>query len=61
MLFRSAIGVDKETELIYDIGFCDVENSILVEDEVKDLSTEQIVEYNFLEKLCLELAIRLCR
>lgn len=46
-----AIGVDKETELIYDIGFCDVENSILVEDEVKDLSTEQIVEYNFLEKL----------
>ncbi len=46
-----AIGVDKDKELVYDIGFCDVENNILVEDEVRNLTTEQILHYKFIEKL----------
>lgn len=46
-----AIGVDKDSDLIYDVGFCDVENNILVEDEVRDLTTEEIIQYKFLDKL----------
>ena len=46
-----AIGVDKDSELIYDVGFCDVENNVLVEEEIRDLTTEQVVQYKLLEKL----------
>lgn len=46
-----AVGVDKDKELIYDIGFCDVENNILVEDEVKNLTTEEILHFKFTDKL----------
>ena len=46
-----AIGVSKETELVYDIGFCSVENNILIEEEIRNLTTNEIIEYKFLEKI----------
>ncbi|MEG0133174.1 MAG: GTPase HflX [Clostridium sp.] len=46
-----AIGVAKDKETCYDIGFCDVKDNILVEDEIHNINTEEILKYNFLDKL----------
>lgn len=46
-----AIGVDKDREAEYGIGFCDVKDDILTEEEVYGLSIEKIERFNFQEKV----------
>ncbi len=46
-----AIGIEEGKELIYNIGFCDIKDNVLIEDEVKNLTTEQIVNYKFSDKI----------
>ncbi|MEG1254696.1 GTPase HflX [Clostridium sp.] len=46
-----AIGVAKDKPLCYDIGFCDVIDNILVEDEIHNVSTEMLLSYKFLDKV----------
>ena len=47
-----AIGVTSEKEnLKYNIGFCEIENSILIEEEVGPISITQVIEYDILGKI----------
>jgi len=46
-----AIGVSKDNPLYYNIGFCDVKDSTLVEEEIGPLSTERILKFDFLDKV----------
>jgi len=47
-----AIGVTAEREkLRYNIGFCEIENSILIEDEVGPININEVMEYNILDKV----------
>jgi len=47
-----AIGVTVEREnLRYNIGFCEIENSILIEDEVGPININEVMEYNILDKV----------
>ncbi|HEY8892378.1 MAG TPA: GTPase HflX [Clostridium sp.] len=47
-----AIGVTAEREkLRYNIGFCEIDNSILIEDEVGPININEVMEYNILDKV----------
>ncbi|MDU1411776.1 MAG: GTPase HflX [Clostridium sp.] len=46
-----AIGVHPEQEISYGIGFCDVQDDLLVEEEVYNLSIDKIENYDFLDKI----------
>lgn len=46
-----AIGVSKDNPLYYNIGFCDVKDNTLVEEEIGPLSTEGILKFDFLDKV----------
>ncbi len=46
-----AIGVDKDKPLSYGIGFCDIKENILTEEEHYELTTENILNYKFLDKI----------
>ncbi len=46
-----AIGVNNEGNLKYHIGFCDVNNNILVEEELEFKTTEDVMQFKFLDKV----------
>lgn len=47
-----AIGVTAEKDnLRYNIGFCGIDNGILIEEEVGPLNINQVIEYDILDKL----------
>jgi len=46
-----AIGVSKDNPLYYNIGFCDVKDNTLVEEEIGPLSTTGILKFDFLDKV----------
>lgn len=46
-----AIGASKDNPLYYNIGFCDVKDNTLVEEEIGPLSTEGILKFDFLDKV----------
>lgn len=46
-----AIGVGKKENLKYNIGFCGIENSVLIEEEVGPLNIDGIMQYDFLDKI----------
>lgn len=46
-----AIGVNNEGNLKYHIGFCDVNNNILVEEELGFKTTEDVIQFKFLDKV----------
>jgi len=46
-----AIGVSQDKPLIYNIGFCDVENNVLIEEEIEDLTIDKVLSYKFLDKV----------
>lgn len=46
-----AIGVDKDNPISYGVGFCDIKDDILVEEEFYLNSIEKLQDYNFLDKI----------
>lgn len=46
-----AIGVSDEKPLCYNIGFCDVSNNILVEEEISIKSTEDLLNFDLMDKI----------
>jgi GTP-binding protein HflX len=46
-----AIGIREKESLRYNIGFCGIENNILVEEEIVPLSINEIIEYDILDKI----------
>ncbi|WP_291579081.1 GTPase HflX [Clostridium sp. UBA6640] len=46
-----AIGINNEGNLKYHIGFCDVNNNILVEEELGFKTTEDVMKFKFLDKV----------
>jgi GTP-binding protein HflX len=46
-----AIGISEKEDLKYNIGFCGIENNILIEEEVGPLNIDQIIEYDILDKV----------
>ncbi|GAA0114492.1 GTPase HflX [Clostridium senegalense] len=46
-----AIAVSESEELNYNIGFCDVTDNILVEEEVHLRNSEELLNFNLLEKI----------
>lgn len=46
-----AIGTNNEGNLKYHIGFCDVNNNILVEEELGFKTTEDVMQFKFLDKV----------
>lgn len=46
-----AIGIGTKDELRYNIGFCGIENNILIEEEVGPLNINEVMEYDFLDKV----------
>lgn len=46
-----AIGVSEDNPLYFNLGFCDVRNNILIEEEVGPLSIGKLLEFNFLDRV----------
>ena len=46
-----AIGVSQDKPLVYNIGFCDVKDNILIEEEIKNLTINKVLDYKFLDKV----------
>jgi len=46
-----AIGISEKEELKYNIGFCEIENSILVEEEIGPLNIDEVIKYDILDKV----------
>ncbi|WP_017414663.1 GTPase HflX [Clostridium tunisiense] len=46
-----AIGVSKDNPLYFNLGFCDVRDNILIEEEIGPLSIGKILEFNFLDRV----------
>ena len=47
-----AIGVaDEKKNLRYNIGFCGIDNSILIEEEVGPININEVIEYDILDKV----------
>ena len=46
-----AIGIAEKENLSYNIGFCGIENNILIEEEIGPLNINQIMEYDVLDKV----------
>ena len=46
-----AIGVKREGNLKHHIGFCNVNNNILVEEELEFKTTEDAIQFKFLDKI----------
>lgn len=46
-----AIGVAEKENLRYNIGFCGIENNILIEEEVGPLNIDEIMKYDLLDKV----------
>lgn len=46
-----AIGVSKDNPLYYNIGFCDVKDNLLIEEEIGPMSTIGITGFDFLDKV----------
>jgi len=46
-----AIGISEVEDLKYNIGFCGIENNILIEEEVGPLGIEQVIEYDIIDKV----------
>lgn len=46
-----AIGIEEGAICKSNIGFCSVENNILINEELHGLSVPQVMEYNFLDKM----------
>ena len=46
-----AIGISEVEDLKYNIGFCGIENDILIEEEVGPLGIEQVIEYDIIDKV----------
>lgn len=46
-----AIGVSQDNPLYFNLGFCDVRNNILIEEEVGPLSIGKLLEFNFLDRV----------
>lgn len=46
-----AIGVSKDNPLYFNLGFCDVKDNILIEEEIGPLSISKVLDFNFLDKV----------
>jgi len=46
-----AIGITEKEDLKYNIGFCEIENSILVEEEIGPLNIDEVIKYDILGKI----------
>jgi GTP-binding protein HflX len=46
-----AIGVKEKESLTYNVGFCGIENNLLIEEEVGPLSINELMEYDVLDKI----------
>ncbi len=46
-----AIGISEKEELKYNIGFCGIENNVLIEEEVGPLSIDKVIEYDIIDKV----------
>lgn len=46
-----AIGVTEKESLSYNIGFCGIENNLLIEEEVGPLNINELLEYDVLDKI----------
>jgi GTPase len=46
-----AIGVSLDNPLYYNIGFCDVKDNVLVDEEIGPLSTKGIMDFKFIDKI----------
>ncbi len=46
-----AIGVSEDKPLIYNMGFCDVKDNMLIEEEVENLTINKVLSYKFLDKV----------
>jgi GTP-binding protein HflX len=46
-----AIGIREKDSLRYNIGFCGIENNILIEEEVGPLNINEVMEYDILDKI----------
>ncbi len=46
-----AIGISEKEELKYNIGFCGIENGILVEEEIGPLNIDEVIKYDIVDKV----------
>ena len=46
-----AIGIAEKENLRYNVGFCGIENNILIEQEIGPLNIDEIMEYDILDKI----------
>jgi GTP-binding protein HflX len=46
-----AIGVKEKESLSYNVGFCGIENNLLIEEEVGPLNINELMEYDVLDKI----------
>jgi GTP-binding protein HflX len=46
-----AIGVTEKESLSYNIGFCGIENNLLIEEEVGPINISELMEYDVLDKI----------
>lgn len=46
-----AIGVAEESPVSYGLGFCDIADDVLVEEEIYGLSQEKLAEFDFIDKV----------
>ena len=46
-----AIGISEKEDLKYNIGFCGIENSILVEEEIGPLNINEVIKYDIVDKV----------
>ena len=46
-----AIGITEKEDLKYNIGFCEIEKNILVEEEIGPLNIDEVIKYDILDKV----------
>lgn len=46
-----AIGISEKEDLKYNVGFCGIENNILVEEEIGPISIDKVIEYDIIDKV----------
>ena len=46
-----AIGISEVEDLKYNVGFCGIENNILIEEEIGPLNINQVIEYDIIDKV----------
>ena len=46
-----AIGITEKEDLKYNIGFCEIEKNVLVEEEIGPLNIDEVIKYDILDKV----------